>query len=392
MIWALDGQVAGPGRRGRRPPTTADAGRRRAAPCATRRVIPVTAAAGRSGVCGASVPRARRRRARPLRPRRHRRRRRHLAASLDVRAGHVRRPPRARAAHRARPHARPLAAVVRAVDRRRLARLPRRRPVLDPLREDRGHGRSASTSSSPTAADLAPAARPRPPSGPTSTSCSSAPRARSAIITGARLRAAPGARPRAPGRLRLRVVRRRASTPCGAILQRGATPAVLRLYDAGRGRPHLQDRRRALLLVLDEGDAPSSTRRWRSSPRSAATRTTRTSSSSAHWLEHRNDVAALEALIRAGYVVDTMEIAGRWRDLPGDLRRARSPRSTASRARSSASATSRTATPTAAASTSPSPPRRSPTTATATTARCGTPAPGPCSPPAARCRTTTASA
>ena len=37
----------------------------------------------------------------------------------------------------------------------------------------------------------------------------------------------------------------------------------------------------------------------------------------AHWLEHRNDVAALEALISRGYVVDTMEVAGRWRDLPG---------------------------------------------------------------------------
>jgi alkyldihydroxyacetonephosphate synthase len=35
------------------------------------------------------------------------------------------------------------------------------------------------------------------------------------------------------------------------------------------------------------------------------------------WLEYRNDVSALEALISRGYVVDTMEIAARWRDLPG---------------------------------------------------------------------------
>src|SRR5262245_19056134 len=34
------------------------------------------------------------------------------------------------------------------------------------------------------------------------------------------------------------------------------------------------------------------------------------------WLDHRNDVSALEALISRGYVVDTMEIAARWRDLP----------------------------------------------------------------------------
>jgi len=36
----------------------------------------------------------------------------------------------------------------------------------------------------------------------------------------------------------------------------------------------------------------------------------------ARWLEHRNDVSALEALIGRGYVVDTMEISARWRDLP----------------------------------------------------------------------------
>jgi alkyldihydroxyacetonephosphate synthase len=34
------------------------------------------------------------------------------------------------------------------------------------------------------------------------------------------------------------------------------------------------------------------------------------------WMGHRNDVAALEALISRGFVVDTMEVAGRWADLP----------------------------------------------------------------------------
>ena len=34
------------------------------------------------------------------------------------------------------------------------------------------------------------------------------------------------------------------------------------------------------------------------------------------WLDHRNDVSALEPLVTRGYVVDTMEIAARWRDLP----------------------------------------------------------------------------
>jgi alkyldihydroxyacetonephosphate synthase len=34
------------------------------------------------------------------------------------------------------------------------------------------------------------------------------------------------------------------------------------------------------------------------------------------WMAHRNDVAALEALISKGFVVDTMEITGLWADLP----------------------------------------------------------------------------
>ena len=41
-----------------------------------------------------------------------------------------------------------------------------------------------------------------------------------------------------------------------------------------------------------------------------------TTASSTAWFHHRNEVTALEALTRKGFVVDTMEIAARWRDLP----------------------------------------------------------------------------
>jgi len=34
------------------------------------------------------------------------------------------------------------------------------------------------------------------------------------------------------------------------------------------------------------------------------------------WLEHRNDVSALDALTRKGYVVDTMEVSAPWARLP----------------------------------------------------------------------------
>ncbi|HEY8094287.1 MAG TPA: FAD-linked oxidase C-terminal domain-containing protein, partial [Acidimicrobiales bacterium] len=40
------------------------------------------------------------------------------------------------------------------------------------------------------------------------------------------------------------------------------------------------------------------------------------------WLVHRNDVSALEALIRKGFVVDTLEIAGAWSRLPAIYRAA----------------------------------------------------------------------
>ncbi|HEV3452509.1 MAG TPA: FAD-binding oxidoreductase [Acidimicrobiia bacterium] len=105
---------------------------------------------------------------------------------------------------------------------------------------------------------------------------------------------------------------------CRRILQRGATPAVVRLYDdveAARNfgtAPGVHP-----LLVLDEADPAvldAVTTIVRDECRDA---TELDAGPVAHWLEHRNDVSALEALIGRGYVVDTMEVAGRWRELPG---------------------------------------------------------------------------
>jgi alkyldihydroxyacetonephosphate synthase len=103
---------------------------------------------------------------------------------------------------------------------------------------------------------------------------------------------------------------------CRRILHRGATPAVLRLYDAIEANRSYQTGERAVLLVMDEADAALT----------AATAAIVGDECRAaepldpalldRWLEHRNDVSALEALTRRGIVVDTMEIAGSWRDLP----------------------------------------------------------------------------
>ncbi len=71
------------------------------------------------------------------------------------------------------------------------------------------------------------------------------------------------------------------------------------------------------LLVLDEGD-PHVVDAVMTVVREECDWTTNLDGNDllASWLEHRNDVSALEALISRGYVVDTMEIAARWRDLP----------------------------------------------------------------------------
>ncbi len=102
---------------------------------------------------------------------------------------------------------------------------------------------------------------------------------------------------------------------CRRTLRAGATPAVLRLYDAeesARGRGG--DGSQHLLLALDEG------RRQLIEPGMALLDdaaldvggVVAPSSLVDDWLEHRNDTSALQTLTRKGFVVDTMEIAAPW--------------------------------------------------------------------------------
>ncbi len=140
MIWALDAQVAA---RASVVVTPHDVGEVQAVLrlCNDAR-IPVTAAAGRSGVCGASVP--------------------VFGGVLldltgltgivgvdttsllvDVRAGTFGDVFEDELREQSRRDLRALAAVDGAVDRRRLGGVPRRGPAVDPLREDRGHRRGS---------------------------------------------------------------------------------------------------------------------------------------------------------------------------------------------------------------------------------------------------------
>jgi alkyldihydroxyacetonephosphate synthase len=103
---------------------------------------------------------------------------------------------------------------------------------------------------------------------------------------------------------------------CRRILRRGATPAVLRLYDeteSGRNFDHPETN---ALIVLDEAD-PGLVE--------ATLAVVDEECGDAHrldvglverWLGHRNDVSALAPLWRSGIVVDTVEVSAPWRALP----------------------------------------------------------------------------
>jgi alkyldihydroxyacetonephosphate synthase len=136
------------------------------------------------------------------------------------------------------------------------------------------------------------------------------------VITGARLRLHP--LPRTERRAAYGFPSFAAGLDaCRKILQRGATPAVLRLYDAIEGDRNFQTGPDVHpLLVLDEGDGHI-VDAVMAVVREECDWSTGLDGNDllARWLEHRNDVSALEALISRGYVVDTMEVAARWRDL-----------------------------------------------------------------------------
>lgn len=101
---------------------------------------------------------------------------------------------------------------------------------------------------------------------------------------------------------------------CRQVLRAGATPAVLRLYDAvesassGRGG----DGERCTLLVLDEGDARIIDATMAVVDDACGSGQLADPALVEAWIHHRNDTSALQGLTRKGYVVDTMEIAAPW--------------------------------------------------------------------------------
>jgi alkyldihydroxyacetonephosphate synthase len=103
---------------------------------------------------------------------------------------------------------------------------------------------------------------------------------------------------------------------CRRILRRGATPAVLRLYDATEANRNYQTGELAVLLVLDEGDPSLVDGILELVEEECETGLLLDVGLVEQWMQHRNDVSALEKLIGGGLVVDTMEVTGSWAALP----------------------------------------------------------------------------
>lgn len=102
---------------------------------------------------------------------------------------------------------------------------------------------------------------------------------------------------------------------CRRIAQRGLQPAALRLYDAEEADRNWGTGDVAVLLALDEGDPVVVDAARAITEQECADATPGDASLADRWWDHRNDVSALEALISRGYMVDTLELTARWSDL-----------------------------------------------------------------------------
>ena len=105
---------------------------------------------------------------------------------------------------------------------------------------------------------------------------------------------------------------------CRMILRRGATPAVLRLYDPTEAQRNFELSGTAVLIAVDEADAEliDSIMSVVEEECLSAGADRLDEALCDHWLEHRNNVPPLDSLAHAGIVADTVEIAGTWSALP----------------------------------------------------------------------------
>jgi alkyldihydroxyacetonephosphate synthase len=103
---------------------------------------------------------------------------------------------------------------------------------------------------------------------------------------------------------------------CRRILRRGAMPAVLRLYDSRESKRSFDVESGNVMIVLDEAEPAIVDATMTITGEECAGAAVLDEGLVGGWLEHRNDVSQLESVVRNGIVVDTFEMAGRWSVLP----------------------------------------------------------------------------
>ncbi|HET6965235.1 MAG TPA: FAD-binding oxidoreductase [Acidimicrobiales bacterium] len=109
---------------------------------------------------------------------------------------------------------------------------------------------------------------------------------------------------------------------CRRVLRRGATPAVLRLYDPAESARNFDVADTALLIVVDEGDPGlvDAVMQVVGSEAAAVGASQLDPELAGRWLERRNHLPPVADLVRGGLVVDTVEIAAPWSALPSIYR------------------------------------------------------------------------
>lgn len=102
-------------------------------------------------------------------------------------------------------------------------------------------------------------------------------------------------------------------------LRRGATPAVVRLYDTEESQRSFALDGAHLLIALDEGDPHivDAAMRVLAEECTIAGAAAHDAAVVDHWLEKRNDVSILETVTRQGVVADTVEVSAPWSQLGG---------------------------------------------------------------------------
>lgn len=104
---------------------------------------------------------------------------------------------------------------------------------------------------------------------------------------------------------------------CRRIVRRGLAPAVLRLYDSYESYNKFKvEKGQNVLLVLDEGDRHTVDASFAITRSECAGAVPLDAELVEHWLVERNDVSNLPSVLDRGIVYDTLEITGPWSKLP----------------------------------------------------------------------------